>query len=135
MQCLIDHIVLNIEDDERMLSFYIDVLQFEPERVAEYKAGDVPFPSVRLNQATIIDLFPKALWQDHQQKGRQNLNHFCLTLNSNDWHKLVDRLEMNGIEIADGPAVRWGAQGNGTSVYFRDPEANVIEVRYYEDSD
>lgn len=134
MQCLLDHIVLNIEDDEKMLAFYLDVLQLEPERVAEYKAGQVPFPSLRLNPVTIIDLFPKALWQGHQQKGQQNLNHFCLTLEQADWQQLLARLEANNVAIEDGPAVRWGAQGNGTSIYFRDPEANVVEARYYDAS-
>ena len=53
MQGMMDHIVLNVEDDEKMIAFYSEVLMFEPERLAEYRAGEVPFPSVRLNADTI----------------------------------------------------------------------------------
>jgi len=58
MKCLIDHIVLNIEDDDKMITFYSTVLMMPSERLEEYRAGTVPFPSVRLNADTIIDLFP-----------------------------------------------------------------------------
>ena len=59
MQCTMDHIVLNVEDDEKMMDFYSKVLMLEAERLHEYRSGMVPFPSVRLNSGTIIDLFPK----------------------------------------------------------------------------
>ncbi|MFH0957397.1 MAG: hypothetical protein V1897_01705 [Pseudomonadota bacterium] len=62
MECLMDHIVLNVEDDEKMISFYSKVLLMPPERLDEYRAGNVPFPSLRLNADTIIDLFPKKMW-------------------------------------------------------------------------
>ncbi len=134
MQCLFDHIVLNVEDDKKMLAFYSDILMLKPERAEEYAAGSVPFPSVRLNSFSVIDLFPKALWGGSQQKGRQRLNHFCLSVKKDDWQKLVERLESNAVAIEEGPVVRWGAQGVGRSIYFRDPEANLIEARYYEES-
>jgi len=46
MQCLMDHIVLNVEDDQKMISFYANVLKFPTERLEEYHDGKVPFPSV-----------------------------------------------------------------------------------------
>ena len=49
MECLMDHIVLNVEDDEKMITFYSKLLMLAPERLEEYRKGDVPFPSVRLN--------------------------------------------------------------------------------------
>jgi len=133
MQCYFDHIVLNIEDDSKMLAFYSEVLLLELERVQEYYAGEVPFPSVRLNPETVIDLFPKTLWEHNNPKnqGQQNLNHFCLTLDKQDWQQLLTRLDARKVAIEDGPASRWGAQGQGTSIYFRDPEGNLIEARYY----
>jgi len=137
MDCLMDHIVLNVEDDEKMIAFYSKVLMFAPERLQEYRAGDVPFPSVRLNSDTIIDLFPKKLWHqsDRAGQGRENLNHFCIALSKETWENLLGRLQANNVAIEAGPASRWGAHGAGTSIYFRDPEGNLIEARYYADHD
>lgn len=136
MQCLMDHIVLNMDDDEKMIVFYTKVLMLAPERLEEYRAGDVPFPSVRLNPDTIIDLFPKKMWQENTLDGRghENLNHFCIALSKKTWGELLERLHANNVDIEEGPVPRWGAQGVGTSVYFRDPARNLIEARYYEDN-
>jgi catechol 2,3-dioxygenase-like lactoylglutathione lyase family enzyme len=134
MQCLMDHIVLNVEDDEKMVAFYAKVLMFPTERLDEYRSGKVPFPSVRLNEDTIIDLFPKKIWQESSRagEGRENLNHFCIALSRESWQELLERLHANAVPIEQGPVPRWGAHGTGTSVYFRDPEGNLIEARYYE---
>jgi len=134
MQCLMDHIVLNVEDDEKMIAFYANVLMFPTERLEEYRVGKVPFPSVRLNADTIIDLFPKKLWQEGSRdgKGRENLNHFCIALTKKTWDALLKRLHVSDVPIEVGPVPRWGAHGTGTSVYFRDPEGNLIEARYYD---
>jgi catechol 2,3-dioxygenase-like lactoylglutathione lyase family enzyme len=133
MQCIMDHIVLNVEDDERMIAFYAEVLMFPPERVDEYRAGSIPFPSLRLNRDTIIDLFPKKMWQtsSRQGDGRENLNHFCIALTEEAWQELLERLATHGVPIEEGPVQRWGAHGTGTSVYFRDPEGNLIEAKHY----
>ncbi|MHB8067151.1 MAG: VOC family protein [Desulfobaccales bacterium] len=134
MKCLMDHIVLNMEDDEKMISFYANVLMFPTERLDEYRAGKVPFPSLRLNADTIIDLFPKKMWQKSARAGggRENLNHFCIALSKETWQRLLERLKDSAVPIEEGPVPRWGAHGTGTSVYFRDPEGNLIETRYYE---
>ena len=135
MECLMDHIVLNVENEEIMMAFYSEVLQMLPERIQEYREGKVPFPSVRLNSDTVIDIFPKKMWQKSVQteQGRENLNHFCIALNKAGWDNLLSRLEANNVAIEEGPVPRWGAHGTGTSIYFRDPEGNIIEARYYED--
>ena len=134
MQCLMDHIVLNVEDDEKMMAFYSQVLMLTPERLEEYRSGNVPFPSVRLNADTIIDLFPKKLWQQRALpgQGRENLNHLCISLSQETWEDLLERIKTNNVDIEVGPVPRWGSHGTGTSIYFRDPEGNLIEVRYYE---
>lgn len=134
MDCLMDHIVLNVEDDETMIAFYSEFLQLPTERLEEYKSGAVPFASLRLNADTIIDLFPKKLWEKTARlgEGRENLNHFCLAVTKADWEGLIKKLEARSIPVERGPVRLWGAQGIGTSIYFRDPEKNLIEVRHYE---
>lgn len=132
-----DHIVINVVDIDKMLTFYMEVLQLPGERLEEFKEQKVPFPSVRLTKDTIIDLFPKKLWQKTNPKDvcRPNLNHFCFSTDKRSWGNLQSRLEQHGVPIDDGPAKRWGAHGSGVSIYFRDPEDNVIEVRYYDAGD
>ena len=134
MKLSLDHIVLNIKNEEAMITFYLRVLLLSPERLEEYYAGRVPFPSVRLNQDTIIDLFPKKMWQKGTQteKSHENLNHFCITMGKDMWDNLIKRLETDDTGIEEGPVTRWGAHGTGTSIYFRDPDKNLIEARYYE---
>ncbi len=63
-------------DDEKMIAFYSKVLMFAPERLTEYRSGDVPFPSVRLNSDTIIDLFPKKIWQKSAQANQYPVRGF-----------------------------------------------------------
>ena len=98
MKCVMDHIVLNVEDDETMIAFYSEVLQMPTERLAEYRGGTVPFPSVRLNPDTIIDLFPKRMWEQSARRGGgcENLNHFCITVTRAEWVELRSRLDSNG---------------------------------------
>jgi len=137
MQGYLDHIVLNIEDDDTMLDFYTNVLRLQAERLEEYHAGDAPFPSVRINQDTVIDLFPKKLWEKDTSSGRgfDILNHFCLSLAKKDWEELHSHLLKHHVAITEGPVQRWGARGTGTSIYFSDPEGNTIEARYYNHHD
>ena len=52
----LDHIVLNVADVERSLAFYEGVLGLPAERVEAWRRGELRFPSVRVNEATIIDL-------------------------------------------------------------------------------
>lgn len=136
MQCLLDHIVLNVDDDGTMMEFYTGVLELGAERLQEYRAGEVPFPSVRLNADTVIDLFPKKMWNGDkdEERGRPHLNHFCLALDKPQWDALRQRLADKGIDLEEGPVRRWGAHGSGVSIYFRDPEGNLIEARYYDET-
>lgn len=133
MNFKMDHIVINVVDINNSLHFYTKILNLSGERIEEFKNNQVPFPSVRLTKDTIIDLFPKKLWEktNPENVSRPNLNHFCLSTNKKNWDLLQERLEENGLSIDEGPVDRWGAHGSGVSVYFRDPDENIIEVRYY----
>jgi glyoxylase I family protein len=130
----LDHIVLNVGDIHRSLKFYTDVLGLQAERLDEFKAGKVGFPSVRINGDTIIDLFPTpgAGDVDNPTKKRQgNLNHFCMVVEQRDFSGIVGYLAQHGITVREGPISRWGARGRATSVYFLDPDGNEVEIRCY----
>lgn len=131
----LDHIVLNVGDINRSLKFYTEDLGLLPERLEEFKSGKVGFPSVRINDDTIIDLFPiKDSGPEARQpseKNNRNLNHFCLVVGQEDFSGIVNYLTQRQISIREGPVSRWGARGRATSVYFLDPDGNEIEIRCY----
>src|SRR5262245_32521739 len=129
----LDHVVLNVSDIERSLHFYTEVLGLKGERLDEFHAGKVSFPSVRINRQTIIDLFPRkeSEAQPAVARDNRNLNHFCLVVGTEDFSGIVDYLSANHVKIHQGPVSRWGAQGRATSVYFSDPDGNEVEIRCY----
>ncbi|MBV1892533.1 MAG: VOC family protein [Ilumatobacteraceae bacterium] len=117
----LDHIVLKCADVETTLSWYLDVLGLEPVRVAAWRSGEAPFPSARVNENTIIDFF-----DGDPSEGR--LDHFCLVIEPTD----LDEIARSGVfEVVDGPGTRFGARGNGTSLYVLDPDGGVVELRHY----
>ncbi len=125
-----DHIVLNVSDIDKALDFYTRVLGLEPERVQEFREGKVGFPSVRVSGATIIDLFARK--EGAAATGPAlNLNHYCLVAEVPDFSKLIGYLKQNGVPIRGEPASRWGARGQGTSIYVQDPDGNELEIRSY----
>jgi catechol 2,3-dioxygenase-like lactoylglutathione lyase family enzyme len=116
-----DHVVLVVADVERSLAWYRDMLGLEPVRVEEWKDGRAPFPSVRVNENTIIDLLAG-------DRTGMNLDHLCLVIEPTD----LDELARSGrFDVVDGPGTRFGARGTGTSLYVRDPDGNVVELRHY----
>jgi catechol 2,3-dioxygenase-like lactoylglutathione lyase family enzyme len=122
----LDHIVLRCADIENSLAWYCDLLGLPAERVDEWRAGEVFFPSARVDAHTIIDLFPA----DSSEHG-ENLDHFCLVIEPTDLHALA---ATGQLEVLSGPDARWGARGNGTSLYVRDPDGNTVELRHYGDA-
>ncbi len=130
----LDHIVLNVRDIDRSLNFYAGTLGLTPERLDEFKAGKVGFPSVRITGETIIDLFPvkvPTVGNFTGEKVAGNLNHFCMVIGTDDFSGIVEYLKEKEIPIREGPVSRWGARGRATSVYFLDPDGNEIELRCY----
>ncbi|HEY7713729.1 MAG TPA: VOC family protein [Candidatus Binatia bacterium] len=129
----LDHIVLNVSDIDRSLRFYTEVLGLKGERIEEFRAGKVGFPSVRINDATIIDLFPTptSVRLGPGSQINRNLNHFCMVVGADDFSGIVEYLAENDISVREGPVSRWGARGRATSVYFLDPDGNEIEIRTY----
>ena len=116
-----DHLVLAVTDVERSLTFYCDTLGLAPVRVDRWRAGEVPFPSVRVNADTIIDLV-------RGEPGGSNVDHFCLVVEPLDWAEVV---ESGVFTVLTGPVPRFGARGSATSIYVRDPDGNTVELRWY----
>jgi catechol 2,3-dioxygenase-like lactoylglutathione lyase family enzyme len=123
-----DHIVLSVRDVETALAFYTGILGLESERLDEFRAGKVGFPSVRINEHTLIDLV-----QVEKRDGPavRNLDHFCLVSDSIDLGELSAELKSRGVVVVREPVSRWGARGQATSIYIQDPDANEIEIRCY----
>jgi len=126
----LDHIVLWSGDVERSVAFYRDLLGCAVERYDEWRAGSVPFPSVRIAESTLIDVFPGGAAGAGRAEPR-NLHHFCLHVECDDMAALLASLRDRGVEADDDVARRWGARGDGDSIYIRDPDGNVIELKRY----
>jgi catechol 2,3-dioxygenase-like lactoylglutathione lyase family enzyme len=117
-----DHVVLAVDDVERSLAFYCGELGLVPVRVDEWRRREAPFPSVRVDPTTIIDLLAVS-------RTGENVDHVCLVVAPVDF----ESVKASGrFVVVDGPARRYGAQGEGTSLYIRDPDGNMIELRYYD---
>ena len=119
----LDHLVLNCADVEASLRWYCDELGLEPVRVDDWRSGTSPFPSVRVNEATIIDLLAA-------EPSGTNVDHLCLVVDPVD----LDAVAASGRfhVVGDGPVEGlFGARGLATSLYVRDPDGNTIELRVY----
>ncbi|MEV7772923.1 VOC family protein [Kitasatospora sp. NPDC086791] len=116
-----DHLVLNVSDVERSLAFYTGPLGLEPVRVDEWRAGQAPFPSVRVTPETIIDLTDRP-------RHESNVDHICLTVEPLDWQQVIDS---GTFTVLEGPVPRYGARGTATSLYVQDPDGNTVELRWY----
>lgn len=117
----LDHIVLVTPDVERALAWWTGPLGLAGDRVEAWRAGEAPFPSVRIDATTIIDLF-------HGERTGQNLDHVCVVIEPTD----LEALAASGtFEVERGPVQVYGARGVGTSIYVRDPDGNLVELRTY----
>jgi catechol 2,3-dioxygenase-like lactoylglutathione lyase family enzyme len=116
-----DHIVLDVADTERSLAFYAGELGMEGVRVDEWRRGEVFFASVRVSPTTIIDLL-------ETPPNGTNVDHFCIVIEPTDLAALA---ASGRFEVVDGPDKRFGAQGDGMSLYVKDPDGNTVELRHY----
>jgi catechol 2,3-dioxygenase-like lactoylglutathione lyase family enzyme len=120
----LDHLVLVVADVERTLDWYGRHAGLAGVRFDEWRAGEVPFPSLRVDEGTIIDVIPGADGSD----GRGHLDHVCFVVGRAD----LDALAADpGLDVVDsGP--RFGARGVGDSIYVRDPDDLLVEFRTYD---
>jgi catechol 2,3-dioxygenase-like lactoylglutathione lyase family enzyme len=117
----LDHIVLLCPDVERTLGWYVDLLRLEPVRLEDWRSGTAPFPSVRVDSGTIIDFM-----EGDADGGR--LDHVCFEIEPTD---LTELAAADEFDVVEGPSPRFGARGMGTSLYVRDPDGTVVELRHY----
>jgi catechol 2,3-dioxygenase-like lactoylglutathione lyase family enzyme len=135
----LDHVVLWVSDPIGSAEFYEKTLGTEPVRLADYATGQVPFPSVRLNEETILDIMPLAMAERMKmlagaaQSAGHPVNHICVALSADAFDALLGRLEEHAVPVSDVTFDSFGARGLAKrSFYFRDPDGNVFEARHYD---
>jgi catechol 2,3-dioxygenase-like lactoylglutathione lyase family enzyme len=124
----IDHLVLRIADLERMLRFYCDVLGCTIERrqdsigLVQLRAGRSLVDLVRIDGE-----LGSAGGAAPGIEGR-NVDHFCFRVEPFDEADIRCVLAAHGMVV--GPTEsRYGAEGEGPSIYVTDPEGNMVELK------
>lgn len=124
----LDHLVLRVLDLERMLRFYCDVLGCTIDR----RQDAIGLIQLRAGRS-LIDLVPvdgklgSAGGAAPGPEGR-NLDHFCVRVEPFDAAAIRVHLEAHGIAPGSVES-RYGAEGEGPSLYVTDPEGNVVELK------
>ncbi len=124
----LDHIVLRVVDLDVMLGFYCGVLGCTIER----ELRTIGLVQLRAGRS-LVDLVPvdgKLGLAGGAPPGAQgrNVDHFCFRVEPFDSSAILQHLEQAGI-VAGPVEMRYGAQGNGPSIYITDPEGNVVELK------
>lgn len=124
----IDHIVLRVVDLPAMLRFYCDALGCRIER----RQDEIGLIQLRAGRS-MIDLVPvdgqlgRAGGAAPGPEGR-NMDHMCFRVDPFDEPAI--RAHLASLGIAAGPtASRFGAEGEGPSIYLSDPQGNVVELK------
>lgn len=124
----LDHLVLRVADVPRVMAFYRDVLGCPVEKIQDglglyqLRAGD--------SLIDLVDLagpLGKAGGRGPGAEGR-NLDHLCLRIEPFDEAALRAHLASHGIAVGESGS-RYGAEGEGPSLYISDPEGNVVELK------
>jgi catechol 2,3-dioxygenase-like lactoylglutathione lyase family enzyme len=124
----IDHIVLRVVDLDKMLRFYIDVLGCSIER----RQDAIGLVQLRAGSA-LVDLVPvdgKLGSMGGAAPGREgrNVDHFCFRVEPFDAAQITAHLRARGARPGE-VAQRYGAEGEGPSIYVDDPEGNTVELK------
>jgi catechol 2,3-dioxygenase-like lactoylglutathione lyase family enzyme len=119
-----DHIVLTVADIDRAVLFYKTVLKMEPITFANGRRA-VQFGQQKIN----FQLLGQEL-RNHAMEGSGDL---CFITN---WTiaDVVGHLKSCKVTILEGPVSKSGAQGPIQSVYFNDPDNNLVEVSVYDET-
>lgn len=112
-----DHVVLVSPDPERLIAWYVEVLGLATERLEQWRRGEVPFASLRVDATTIVDV-------QRGERSGTNVDHLALVVDA-DLEALAAE---HGVAA---PRSLFGAQGHGQGIYLRDPDGNGVELRTY----
>ncbi|MFZ2236137.1 MAG: VOC family protein [Dokdonella sp.] len=124
----IDHLVLRVFDLDVMLAFYCEVLGCTVER----RQDEIGLVQLRAGRS-LIDLVAvdgklgRAGGAAPGREGR-NVDHFCLRVEPFNEADIRKQLAEHGVE-AGAVESRYGAEGEGPSMYLVDPEGNTIELK------
>ncbi|VVO32624.1 hypothetical protein PS718_05103 [Pseudomonas fluorescens] len=124
----IDHIVLRVADLQRSIDFYGQVFG------AEVVKRNEPLGLVHLRAGTsmidLVDLAGDIGRQGGAAAGAEgrNVDHFCLRIEPFDEAALIEHLRAHGLSV-EKAATRFGAEGNGLSLYCFDPDGNQVELK------
>lgn len=117
----IDHLVLTVQDIDRTCEFYTTVLGIEIITFGDNRKA-LAFGSQKINLHEIGKEFePKA---HRPTPGSADLCFITTIPIAN----VIEHLQQCNVEIIEGPVKRIGATGQLESVYFRDPDLNLLEV-------
>ncbi|WP_284035471.1 VOC family protein [Neobacillus sp. 114] len=120
----LDHLVLTVKDIEVTCEFYSSVMGMEVQTFGEGRKA-LKFGNQKLNlHQSGKEFEPKAI---QPSPGSADL---CFIADT-PIEQIVESIEKHGITIIEGPIERTGALGSINSVYFRDPDLNLIEVSNY----
>ncbi|AZB28898.1 VOC family protein [Chryseobacterium balustinum] len=120
----IDHLVLTVIDIDKTIDFYTNILGFEVVMFGDNRKA-LTFGNQKINLHQKGKEFePKA---EHPTSGSSDL---CFIVETNI-ENVLEELKQKNIEIIEGIVERTGALGKIRSVYFRDPDLNLIEVSNY----
>ncbi len=124
----IDHLVLRVRDLPAMLRFYTGVLGGALERVQDHLGlYQVRFGTSLIDLVTLDGPLGRQGGAAPGAQGR-NLDHFCLRVETFEPEAMASWLRTHGVE--PGPVKpRYGADGEGPSLYLNDPEGNTVELK------
>jgi len=124
----LDHVVLRVNDVEEMKVFYCDVLGCSIER----ERPDIGLTQLRAGRS-LIDMV--AVDSEIGKRGGsmpspegRNMDHLCLRIEPFEPDALARHLAAHGLAAGE-VKTRYGAEGNGPSLYLTDPEGNTVELK------
>ena len=117
----IDHVVLTVADIQRSVAFYQRVLRMEPVTFAGGRRA-LAFGQQKINLQT--------LGQEPRNRAAVGSGDLCL-ITTWPLAEVLAQLAAEGVPLLEGPVAKSGAQGPIESLYFNDPDGNLVEVSVY----